>query len=72
MEVISHDVKPMHQDVLTAARNLADIAKADAPKGFKWQLVPDYPTGEVVGACICGSWPGGKCLRCEPVFPTPP
>ena len=49
----------------------ADIAKADAPKGFKWQLVPDYPTGNVVGACICGSWPGGECLRCPPVFPPP-
>lgn len=25
---------------------------------------PDYPTGDVVGACICGSWPGGRCLKC--------
>ncbi len=37
------------------------------PKGFKWALVPDYPTGDVFGACICGSWPGGKCLRCHVV-----
>ena len=28
------------------------------PKGDK------YPTVIVVGACICGSWPGGKCLGC--------
>lgn len=26
----------------------------------------NYPKGDVVGACICGSWPGGKCLRCPP------
>lgn len=23
-----------------------------------------YPTGDVVGACVCGSWPGGECLKC--------
>jgi hypothetical protein len=32
--------------------------------------LPPYPTGDVAGACVCGSWPGGKCLRC-PVIPTP-
>lgn len=37
-----------------------------APDGWKWQLVPDYPEGDVTGPCICGSWPGGKCLRCAP------
>ena len=26
---------------------------------------PPYPDGEVVGPCVCGSWPGGKCLHCE-------
>lgn len=26
--------------------------------------LPPYPEGEVVGPCVCGSWPGGKCLRC--------
>lgn len=30
--------------------------------------LPPYPTGDVVGPCVCGSWPGGKCLRC-PVIP---
>ena len=25
---------------------------------------PAYPEGDVVGPCICGSWPGGKCLKC--------
>lgn len=29
--------------------------------------LPPYPEGEVVGPCICGSWPGGKCLRCRVV-----
>lgn len=44
-----------------------------APKGFKLAYVPDYPEDRVVGPCICGSWPGGKCLRC-PVEndPNPP
>lgn len=27
-------------------------------------LDPAYPRGIVNGACICGSWPGGECLRC--------
>lgn len=30
-----------------------------------------YPDGDVVGPCICGSWPGGKCLKC-PRIATPP
>jgi hypothetical protein len=32
--------------------------------------LPPYPIGEVVGPCVCGSWPGGECLRC-PVIVTP-
>lgn len=38
--------------------------KEIAPRGFKWALVPDYPVGIVVGPCVCGSWPGGECLKC--------
>ena len=34
------------------------------PKG--WKLIPDYPEGHVIGPCICGSWPGGPCLKCPP------
>ena len=26
--------------------------------------LPEFPPGDVVGPCICGSWPGGKCFRC--------
>lgn len=26
---------------------------------------PEYPKGEVVGPCVCGSWPGGECLKCQ-------
>lgn len=33
--------------------------------------LPPYPTGDVAGPCACGSWPGGKCLRC-PVIPATP
>jgi hypothetical protein len=28
-----------------------------------------YPDGDVVGPCICGSWPGGKCLKCPRITP---
>jgi len=24
----------------------------------------EYPSGEITGPCICGSWPGGVCLKC--------
>jgi hypothetical protein len=30
--------------------------------------LPGYPTGEVIGHCVCGSWPGGECLHC-PITP---
>ena len=30
--------------------------------------LPAYPTGDVSGPCVCGSWPGGKCLRCPVVM----
>lgn len=29
----------------------------------------EYPEGDVVGPCICGSWPGGKCLKCPRIEP---
>ena len=25
---------------------------------------PPYPEGVVLGPCVCGSWPGGTCLKC--------
>ena len=28
------------------------------------EIQEPYPEGIVVGPCICGSWPGGKCLKC--------
>lgn len=37
----------------------------DHPEQFG---LPRYPFGEVVGPCVCGSWPGGKCFKC-PVIP---
>jgi uncharacterized C2H2 Zn-finger protein len=32
--------------------------------------LPPYPTGVVVGPCVCGSWPGGECLQCPVVLKT--
>jgi hypothetical protein len=28
-----------------------------------------YPNGNVAAACVCGSWPGGDCLKCEWIPP---
>jgi hypothetical protein len=42
-------------------QNIAAIQRAEASKAKK----PPYPEGDVVGSCVCGSWPGGKCLRCQ-------
>lgn len=28
-------------------------------------MIPvNYPKGDIVGPCICGSWPGGECFQC--------
>lgn len=71
-----HDYPAPYVRVDRLAKKLAAVARAaithplptdEAPKGWKWEMVPDYPEGDVVGACICGSWPGGKCLRCPTV-----
>lgn len=33
------------------------------PEPFK------YPEGVIDSACVCGSWPGGPCLKCKIVRP---
>lgn len=33
--------------------------------------LPPYPKGPVIGPCVCGSWPGGECLKCPVVPPAP-
>lgn len=40
------------------------LSRSHMPETFG---LPSYPEGEVVGPCVCGSWPGGKCLRCPVV-----
>lgn len=58
------DVKPCPEckgNTVTPAPAQEPLA---VPAGFKLAWVPDYPEGDVIGPCICGSWPGGKCLRC--------
>ena len=30
--------------------------------------LPTYPVGDVSGPCVCGSWPGGQCLRCPVIL----
>lgn len=69
-EIEQHPYLPELEQVIEVARAhlaVGDEGMGEAPKGWKWELVPDYPTGDVVAACICGSWPGGECLRCPPI-----
>ena len=39
---------------------MTDITWPPMPEPFR------YPEGDVLANCACGSWPGGKCLRCPP------
>ncbi len=51
----------------------ATCMKPCTPRG-RWLAEQEpvaYPEGDVVGPCVCGSWPGGKCLKC-PRITTPP
>lgn len=73
-EGVSFDADP-YADIISQA--LLEAYKAGREealqpgRGWKWELVPDYPFGEVVGPCVCGGWPGGECLKCPPAS-TPP
>ena len=42
------------------------VGKYVNDKGFKNVVLvaPNYPAGDVIGPCLCGSWPGGKCFKC--------
>ena len=51
-----------------SVRNADDMGMPTPLKPEHYGL-PPYPDGEVVGPCVCGSWPGGKCLKCK-VSPT--
>lgn len=46
-------------------------AVADAAINPEDVGLPPYPKDHVVGPCVCGSWPGGECLKC-PVIPGSP
>jgi len=41
------------------------VVRQQAKKRPEDYGLPPYPSGVVVGPCVCGSWPGGECLRCE-------
>ena len=58
---------------LVAEKTLAEHAMQEVQRlGQEIEQEPvAYPDGDVVGPCICGSWPGGKCLKC-PRITTPP
>jgi hypothetical protein len=56
--------------VVPAMNAITAIREALAEQAEQAQPVA-YPEGDVVGPCICGSWPGGKCLKCPRTSPPP-
>ena len=40
-------------------------AAARAARAAERERFVAYPSGVVTGPCVCGSWPGGECLRCD-------
>ena len=53
-----------------AITSLYDALRQSIEQAEKQEPVA-YPDGDVVGPCICGSWPGGKCLKCPRITPQP-
>ena len=50
----------------SGGRNADDMGMPPQLTPFYYGL-PPYPDGVIVGPCVCGSWPGGKCLKCNVV-----
>ncbi len=50
-------------DADIAEKQILDMWQARAQQAPA-EAVQPYPEGNVVGPCICGSWPGGKCFKC--------
>lgn len=57
--------KPVQSDSATTADHWRSFLQTNAQNGLKVPVVDSYPTGIVNGPCICGSWPGGECCKCE-------
>lgn len=53
------------------AENARELGLDYEPVQAEKQEPVAYPDGYVVGPCICGSWPGGKCLKCPRITPQP-
>jgi hypothetical protein len=49
------------EEIQRMAKRIEELEAKDEPVA--------YPEGDVVGPCICGSWPGGKCLKCPRTTP---
>lgn len=60
-----------HSNIVAFARALLSASKPAAPLDPRQHGLPPYPKGHVVGPCVCGSWPGGECLK-FPVIPAAP
>ena len=68
-----YDRQECFEHITAIKEALADHAMREVQRlGQEIEQEPvAYPDGDVVGPCICGSWPGGKCLKC-PRITTPP
>ena len=55
-----------------AAKIIRQVTEERAAIADQQAVQPPYPNGVVVGPCVCGSWPGGECLKCKwiPARPT--
>jgi hypothetical protein len=63
---------PKRQEALDKkAENARELGLDYEPVQAEKQEPVAYPDGYVVGPCICGSWPGGKCLKCPRIPPQP-
>lgn len=70
------DLQPEWRRLQSATQALtAALAEAGAAQAaWDARVAPaSWPDEEVVGPCVCGSWPGGWCLQCpwQPASPPP-
>ena len=70
---VQERVAQPEQEPEVCCGDYATCMKPCTPRG-RWLAEQEpvaYPEGDVVGPCVCGSWPGGKCLKCPRITTTP-
>lgn len=68
----AHDVEYVRADLVANAEPSTAMMRA-GPQALEHDFdavtqhavpIAQYPVGDVLANCLCGSWPGGPCLRC--------